>query len=58
MNHGKPSRFWDPPHTGRTTIAVLEESEEARSAREQKIKDGAKVVPFGFARALDEEDRR
>lgn len=34
------------------TIIVSEPSDDAKAEREQKIKNGAKVVPFGFARVL------
>lgn len=36
------------------TITVYEPSDEQKAEREKKIEDGAKVVPFGFARALED----
>lgn len=46
-------RLSAPSH--RPTITVLEQSNEALDRREQKIKDGARVVPFGFSRVLSED---
>lgn len=37
------------------SITVSEMSEEKRKERERKIKEGAKVIGFGFGRVLDEE---
>lgn len=43
------SRMPLPP---RTSITVLDCSDEAKAERESRIRDGAEVVPFGFARAI------
>lgn len=45
--------FWELGH--RQSISVLDESEDARTRREDAIKSGTPVAPFGFARALWEE---
>lgn len=50
--HQRPITYTGP------TIAVAEASAEQAKARERKIKDGARVVPFGFARALGGDPAR
>ena len=39
------------------TITVSDLGEEEREAREEKIKKGARVVPFGFSRVLPQPER-
>lgn len=39
------------------SIVVTEESDDAKEAREEKIRTGAEVVPFGFSRVLPREPR-
>jgi hypothetical protein len=34
------------------TIAVLDASDDEKTARQEKVDAGAQVIPFGFARAL------
>lgn len=50
--HARPSAYVGP------TIAVAEMSDERKKERERKIEDGARVVPFGFARVLGGEPGR
>lgn len=44
------------PRPTQATIVVSEPSVEAQAERERKIRAGARFVPFGFSRALDDDD--
>lgn len=50
--HTRPAVYSGP------TIVVADMTDERKKERERKIADGARVVPFGFARALGGDPAR
>lgn len=53
--HPESWRWHASASTNFRSITVTDESAETRERRQEQIKKGAQVVPFGFARVLSPE---
>lgn len=50
--NGDERRWYLRAPTSTPSITVSEPSDEQKKATEEKVKQGARVVPFGFARVI------
>lgn len=49
-------RWYPPSRSAQPTIVVSEPTKDQAAERQKKVDDGAEVVPFGFSRALPQEE--